>query len=538
MTTSFTGARRATTGAHRLRYTLLAILLALAGCSVASAETSDDDGLVVVASTPIIADLVANVAPNAQIHTLIPMGADPHAYEPSMAALRDITRADVAFSNQLLLELQALTNTIDANLPEGAPHVGLGEEAIKFGGYHIPLVEDVALSTVWLGFRVDGTGGTTETVTIAATEATGPGNISAFTTGTFGEPTPWISSHDGIDEHDAVELPTNAHTHMSWGFTEQGTYTLTLEATHHCDDGDRHLGSATLTFVVGDNPHADGRTVINSGHMDITAHMAGGMTLFGDGPNGGTVNLRPESVVLAVPNTTVTVVPDNKWRFLGSPGDETWILAQAVIGRHVHGEIDPHLWHDVRNGIAYVEVIADELAKIDPENAYEYADNASAYIAKLEVVDDWARSVLQTIEPDKRTLITAHDSFGYMARAYDLDIAGFVAPNPSLEPSIQQIANLTRTLEATPAAGVFLEPTSAVHVAELTTVAQATDKRICNIYSDTLTPEVPTYIAMFDHNIRSLKSCLDRDSLWAWPLEEHASMPYFEQNIPTTRKDS
>lgn len=480
---------------------------------------------VVVASTPIIADMVANVAPEATIHTLVPMGADPHTFEPSMAALRDITRADVAFSNKLLLEQQALLATIDANLPENAPHIGLGEEAVKFGGYQIPLVENVSLSTIWLGLRVDGAGGSTDTVTIEATSADGPGEISAFTTGTFGEPTPWISSHDGIDQSDSIELPTNAHTHMSWGFTRQGRYELGLKAVLHTDDADRILGEATLTFEVGTDPHASGRTVIDSGHMDITAHLDGGLDLYGDGPNGQNATFNPAQTVIAVPNTTATTVPDQRWRFLGDPGEEAWILAQAVIGKHVHGEVDPHLWHDVDNAVAYVEVIAEEMAAIDPAGAASYAKNAANYIDELKVLDNWAATVFGSIPEAKRTLITAHDSFGYLAKGYNLQIAGFVAPNPSLEPSVQQIANLTRTLQSTPAAGVFLEPTSNAHVSELISVARATDKNLCNIYSDTLTSDVPTYVALVEHNVRSIKSCLDPQSLPAWPLNTHTSIP-------------
>ena len=30
-----------------------------------------------------------------------------------------------------------------------------------------------------------------------------------------------------------------------------------------------------------------------------------------------------------------------------------------MLGKHVHGEIDPHLWQDVRNVMAYVELIRD-----------------------------------------------------------------------------------------------------------------------------------------------------------------------------------
>ena len=121
--------------------------------------------------------------------------------------------------------------------------------------------------------------------------------------------------------------------------------------------------------------------------------------------------------------------------------------------------------------------------------------------------------------------MTAHDSFGYYAKAYGLRIGGFVAPNPSLEPSALQLANLTRVLEQTPAAGVFLEPTSRSHLGELVALAHTTGKSVCSLHSDTLTDEVPTYLDLMVFNTRSIKSCLDPASLPAWPFESEASIP-------------
>ena len=89
-----------------------AIAVALTGCSQAPEEV---EGVNVVASTSILADVVRNVAgDNAEVKTLIRRGADPHSYEPTLHNTRDIAYADAVFTNGLLLEPQALTRTIDA----------------------------------------------------------------------------------------------------------------------------------------------------------------------------------------------------------------------------------------------------------------------------------------------------------------------------------------------------------------------------------------------------------------------------------------
>lgn len=68
-------------------------------------QTPPDDGLLVVATTNIVADIVANVGGEwVQLETLIPAGSDPHAYEPGPGDISAIAGADVIFINGFGLE--------------------------------------------------------------------------------------------------------------------------------------------------------------------------------------------------------------------------------------------------------------------------------------------------------------------------------------------------------------------------------------------------------------------------------------------------
>ncbi|WP_338013554.1 metal ABC transporter solute-binding protein, Zn/Mn family [Saccharothrix sp. ALI-22-I] len=69
--------------------------------------------------------------------------------------------------------------------------------------------------------------------------------------------------------------------------------------------------------------------------------------------------------------------------FLGAPGGSVHQLPQVVLGKHVHGEIDPHLWQDVRNARAYAEVIRDALCTADPDGAEIYDRNARTALLLL-----------------------------------------------------------------------------------------------------------------------------------------------------------
>jgi len=78
--------------------------MALAGCSAA---TGPDDGtLTVYATTGYLADAVANVAPDAEVTTMVGPGGDPHTYQPSTRDIEAIQSADAVIWNGLHLEAQ------------------------------------------------------------------------------------------------------------------------------------------------------------------------------------------------------------------------------------------------------------------------------------------------------------------------------------------------------------------------------------------------------------------------------------------------
>mgnify|MGYP001759411866 FL=1 len=135
---------------------LVAALSLLAGFG--HAPTSRDK-LSIVTTTPILADLTRQVAGDrATVTSMVPSGADPHTYEPSLRDVRTVVYSRVALSNYLMLEPHSVIKTIDSSLPTGSINVSLAEEAQKYGAQVIPLVENANLDTVWLGLRVIGKG--------------------------------------------------------------------------------------------------------------------------------------------------------------------------------------------------------------------------------------------------------------------------------------------------------------------------------------------------------------------------------------------
>lgn len=554
------------------------VLTLVAGCAGVGVDPARDGQLRVITTTGILADLVRNVAGGrATVSQLVPDGADPHSYEPSLRAIRDVAYADLAFSNYLLLEQHSIIRALDANLPASAQSVSIAEEAAKQGATILPLVEDRALDTLWLGMRVSGDGkrygaNRASEVDLQVVSVQGPGQASSYLTTTFGTPELGFSSHDGFDaasdyKHDTVSLPADAHQHMSWAFTKPGVYRVQFKARLRPVKGKNvEFKTATFTFAVGVDAAAvakrEGRVVLGPGHGDVSVDLeAGRITLVADkqasgqawpsaaktasastpspggsaSPTGsapsptpsdgasapsqsdvvvagaahvpGHVALDPQRVVVDVPTRTLAQVPQG-YGFVGRAGTQAYILPQAVLGKHVHGEIDPHLWHDVHNAAAYVKVICAKLKQVDPAGASVYEANAARYLNQLAQLDTQVKSTLDTISEANRQLVTTNDAYAYLANAYGLKVAGFVAPNPASEPSLADRRKLAATIKDLHIKAVFLEPNLARTRSTLKVVASEAGVKVCPLYGDTLDNQAPTYQAMMRFNANSLARCL------------------------------
>lgn len=82
--------------------------LGLASCSGGGDRETGNQALRVYATTGYLADAVANLAPDAEVTTMVGPGGDPHTYQPSTKDIETIQNADVVFWNGLHLEAQMI----------------------------------------------------------------------------------------------------------------------------------------------------------------------------------------------------------------------------------------------------------------------------------------------------------------------------------------------------------------------------------------------------------------------------------------------
>ncbi|MGD1704219.1 metal ABC transporter solute-binding protein, Zn/Mn family [Dapis sp. BLCC M229] len=136
---------------------------------------------------------------------------------------------------------------------------------------------------------------------------------------------------------------------------------------------------------------------------------------------------------------------------------------QDIIEVEEEGEVepDPHIWHDVENGIRMVEVIEQTLTKIDPDNADTYTSNADALTSKLERLDAWIPKQIATIPENQRRLITTHDAMSYYSRAYGLTVEDtLLGVSTDEQPTAAKVKSLSERIKAIGVPVLFAELTA------------------------------------------------------------------------------
>jgi zinc transport system substrate-binding protein len=107
---------------------------------------------------------------------------------------------------------------------------------------------------------------------------------------------------------------------------------------------------------------------------------------------------------------------------------------------HHHGKHDPHVWLGIPEAIKMVGRIRDELAALDPEHANGYKSRGNDYIARLEKLAAEGKAMFK--DKKERRIIAFHDSLGYFARTFGLEIVDCVEIAPGVEPSAKKMQEL------------------------------------------------------------------------------------------------
>lgn len=408
----------------------------------------------VLAVETFLAEIAQNVTgERARVESLIPIGIDPHAFQPTP---QDVAR--IAESNLLILNGAGFEEWAAETLENAGGERAVIEASAGLTSRSAREVEVAEMSDAEFGEAMCSQAGTEQTQPVTA----------------------------GINLASAAELPAEAGLFLLQ-LAEQadGTYEGTIRY---------------ITDEAGDFQMATAAGMLKVQKADDGVELEIEKTLSLDcAPlsQGNIIELEKDGQYIL----TLT----------GFASQEAPLLISPAGGHH-HHQGDPHFWLDPINVVKYVENIRDGLIAADPDGKDIYTQNAAAYIAQLNDLDTWIKQQVTAIPEERRLIVTNHESFGYFADRYGFKIIGTIIPSVSTDssPSAQQMARLVDHIRATGAIAIFLETGSNPKLAEQ--IAQETGvKVVSDLYTHSITEpggKAPTYIDMTKYNVQAIVEAL------------------------------
>lgn len=184
--------------------------------------------------------------------------------------------------------------------------------------------------------------------------------------------------------------------------------------------------------------------------------------------------------------------------------------------------VDPHFWFDAMLWATAVDNVAAGLQQLvgDGDEHDEIARRRDVLRADLETLHGWVTAAFASIPESRRVLVTSHDAFNYLGRAYAIDVHGVQGLSTEQEAAQRDVVETIDLVRSRQVAAVFVE--TSVNPAIIRQIATETGARVSGpLYSDSLGDAgsgAETYFGMVRANVTMIVEGLG-GTLPAWPFE-------------------
>ncbi len=206
---------------------------------------------------------------------------------------------------------------------------------------------------------------------------------------------------------------------------------------------------------------------------------------------------------------------------MGSQNINTIAIAEIIdkntlIGSdYFQSNYDPHIWFDVSYWKQTTEYVVEKLSEAIPEQKATFKANGASYLEKLNALETKLKSTIETLQKEKRILVTAHDAFNYFGKAFGFEVVGLQGLSTATEAGVQDVQKLAAFIIEKDVKAVFVE--SSVPKRTIEALKAAVNSKGHNVqiggtlFSDALgnagTIE-GTYIGMFEYNVNTIVNAL------------------------------
>lgn len=185
---------------------------------------------------------------------------------------------------------------------------------------------------------------------------------------------------------------------------------------------------------------------------------------------------------------------------------------QYAIGRS-QGAEDPHVWTDPDRMRTAVTLIAE--AVNDNVDGVDVTAAAAEYDAELVELDKRVLERFSTVPPSKRTLVTNHHVFGYLADRYDFDVVGAVVPSGTTlaSPSASDLSDLANTVRDAGVRTIFVDSSQPDRLAQVMASEAGVQIEVVRLFTESLgdaNSEASTYLDMMEFNTEAIAAGLTR----------------------------
>lgn len=176
---------------------------------------------------------------------------------------------------------------------------------------------------------------------------------------------------------------------------------------------------------------------------------------------------------------------------------------------HEDGGCDPHVWLDPQNAKRQMESIKNALVEADSANREFYEANYVTYAAEFDRLDQEYEDVLSVLP--HRSIVVAHQAFGYLCAAYGLTQEAIEGLSPDSEPDPARMAEIIEFAQDHDVRVVFFEELASPKVAE--TIASAIGAKIGVLnplggLSDDQQVTGDDYFSVMRQNLQALQAAL------------------------------
>ena len=402
---------------------------------------------VILATTSIFGDIARNVAGDrARVDVMMPVGTDPHDFVPSADLVNSIYRANLVVSGGFALE-ERMTDVLDIAMQEGVNLFEIGEAALA-------------------DFEpVEAAGGDSHDHDEEAGEDAHDheGEAEDSHDEAAGED---AHDHEGEaeDSHDEA-AGEDSHDHEGEDHDEagEGDHDHDEEAGEDAHDHDEEAGEDAHDHEGEDHDEAAGEDAHDHDEEageDAHDHEGEDHDEAGEDSHDHDEEEAGEDSHDHDEEEAGEDSHDHDEEEAGEAGEGDHDHEEEAGGdshdheeeaggdshddhdhAHAHGT-DPHFWMDPILVAEAALALGEKLTPFD--GSEEWMANAQSYADQMTALDMEIREILAAVPPERRKLITGHDSFGYFAQRYGFEVLNTIIPSTHTlaEPGSAHLAEL------------------------------------------------------------------------------------------------